>query len=82
MLARPILRYYFTESKGASGTAPGAPVCDRLKAELGSTRLAIFNHRADGMDAQSRLQAGAPPVLLSEASVRMRPESSETLFFP
>ena len=48
-------------------TGPGAPVCDRLKAELGSTRLAVFIHRAGGRDAQSRLQAGAPPDLLAGA---------------
>jgi hypothetical protein len=48
-------------------TVPGAPVCGRLKAKRGSTRLAIFSQRAGDRDAQSRLQAGAPPVLLSGA---------------
>jgi hypothetical protein len=42
-----------------------APICDRLTTELGPTKPTIFNRRAGGWGAQSRLQAGAPPVLLS-----------------
>ena len=40
------------------GTAPGAPVCDRLTTYDDRTRLLLSN-RFVGMDAQSRLQAGA-----------------------
>ena len=64
---------------GRIAHCPGAPVGDRLKAELGPTRLAIFIHRAGDRDAQRRLQAGAPHVLLSGAARCARHGRARTL---
>jgi len=62
-------------------TAPGAPVCDRLTTPDDRTRLLLSNRFA-GMDAQSRLQAGAPNGGRFRGSGRMRPAESHPAKFP